>query len=77
MDDETPLRICRGPSAALAVLRGALWLLTSGLIAHYLKEATVSGLVEYTVRSTVFAPSTATVWCFGDRASQPPVMKHR
>lgn len=54
-----------------------LWLLTSGLTAGYLKEAAASRLVEYTVRSIVFAASTATVWWFGDRALQPPGTKHR
>lgn len=55
----------------------ALWLLTSGLIAGYLTEATVSGLAEDTVRSVVIAASTATVWWFGDRTLQPPGVKHR
>jgi uncharacterized membrane protein YraQ (UPF0718 family) len=54
-----------------------IWLLVSGLIAGYIKEDTVAELIEYSVRSLIFAASTATVWWFGDRALSPPNAKHR
>lgn len=54
-----------------------VWMLTSGLIAGYIKEATTAQLIEYSVRSLIFSASTATVWWFGDRAISPPEAKHR
>lgn len=56
---------------------GVVWLLTSGLISGYIKEDTVADLIDYSVRSLIFAASTATVWWFGDRALSPPNSKHR
>ena len=49
-----------------------MWLLIGGGLSGIIDAQDAIALIDYTVRSAVFAASAATVWWFGDRAMQPP-----
>ena len=62
----------------LWVIAGAiLWMLGYWVSVGLITVDTSLDLIEYSVKSAIFAASTATVWWFGDRAMAPPGAKGR
>ena len=49
-----------------------MWMLLGGGLSGIIDAQDAIALVDYAIRSAIFAASAATVWWFGDRAMQPP-----
>ena len=54
-----------------------LWKMTDWVGTGLVTVETSVNLIDYSVKSAIFAASTATVWWFGDRAMSPPGSKGR